>query len=239
MVQWNPNEKKDTMPKREMCLVVDVETCGGFSSPLVYDIGLAVVERTTGRIVDSWSLIVKEVFYGKSSQMSSAYYAEKIPTYHRDIADGVHYVAGLWQIWRLIRNLQDKYGIRKVYAYNAKFDRDALDNTFRNLTNGGRHFFPRNMEWCCIWHMACQTILSQKKYRKFAQANGLVSDAGNLRTSAEAAYAYITNTPGYEEPHTGLADVEIETAILHKVLRQKKAAKENITHDPWRIPQTV
>jgi hypothetical protein len=228
------------MPKREICLVVDVETAGGFDSPLVYDVGLAVVERTTGRIVDSWSLIVKDVFCDMPDKMVSAYYAAKIPEYRAGIALGEFRVVTMWQVWRLIRNITAKYNIRRAYAYNAKFDRGALDNTFQIVTEGrGRHFFPREIEWCCIWHMACQTILSSKAYIWFAVENGMVSDFGNIRTSAECAYAYIIGQPDYQEPHMGLEDVRIETEILHHVLRQKKSVNEGIAYNPWRIPQTA
>jgi hypothetical protein len=233
----NPKERA-IMPKREFCLVVDVETAGGFESPLVYDVGLAVVERATGRIVDSWSLILADVFYKMPEKMATAYYAAKVPEYRAGIATGEFRVATIWQVWRLIRNLQKKYNIRRAYAYNAKFDKNALDNTFRTITDG-KFFFPRDIEWCCIWHMACQTILSSKAYIWFAVENGFVSEAGNIRTSAECAYAYIIGQPDYQEPHTGLEDVIIETDILHRVLRQKKSVDESIAHNPWQLPQTA
>jgi hypothetical protein len=133
-----------------------------------------------------------------------------------------------------------RYNIKRAYAYNAKFDSNALDSTLRSVWGfTGVRFLPRGVKWCCIWHLACASILSQKRYRKFAEANGLVSDYGNLFTTAEAAYAYMTNTPDYAEPHTGLADVEIETEILAYCLRQKKRVQEEIVHNPWRIPQRV
>ena len=223
-----------------MALVVDVETAGGFSSPLVYDLGLAVVERLSGRIVESHSLIIREVFFDRKDEMCSAYYANKVPAYFDGIKRGEHRVVRFWTAWRIVRDLMAKYGITRVYAYNCKFDRDALNNTAKIITSGKMHnFFPKGSQFCDIWHMACQTVLSQKAYRKFAIANGFVSDAGNIRTSAECAYAYMVNDANFEESHTGLADVEIEIAILHRVLRQKKRTSEAIVHNPWQIPQRV
>jgi len=228
------------MNKRETVLVVDVETCGGFDSPKVYDLGFAVVVRSTGRIIESHSLVISDVFYGMAREMENAYYADKLPMYHAGIKDGSFRVVTLWEAWRLVRETVKAYGIKRIYAYNAKFDKGALNNTMKVVTGGKyNNFMPAGTRWLCIWHMACQTILSQKGYRKFAEANGMVSPAGNLRTSAEAAYAYITRTPGYVEPHTGLADVEIETAILHKIVRQHKRMNERPAFNCWTIPQRV
>jgi hypothetical protein len=228
------------MSKRELCLVVDVETAGGFAKPLVYDLGFAVVERSTGRIVEAHSLVVRDVFFDMPEQMATAYYAEKLPEYYKGIRSGAFRVVRFWTAWKMVREIIAKYNIRRVYAYNAKFDKGALNTTARVVTAGKVcNFFPRGVKFCDIWHMACQTVLSQKRYRKFAEANGLVSEAGNLRTSAEACYAYVTGQPGYAEPHTGLEDVIIEAQILHKVLRQHKRVCECLVHNPWRIPQTA
>jgi hypothetical protein len=225
---------------KELALVVDVETAGGFNNPLVYDLGLAVVVRATGEIIESRSLIVYDVFVGMKNEMQSAYYAEKIPTYDAGIKRGDHDLVRFFTAWGIVRELVAKYGISRVYAYNAGFDRGALDNTLRVVSGGRyRHFMPRSVRWCCIWHMACQTILSQKRYRRFATANNMVSAAGNIRTSAEAAYAYMTNQPHFIEAHTGLEDVKIEAAILAYVLRQKKRVSEKIARNPWRIPQSA
>ncbi|MCB7071799.1 hypothetical protein LIZ76_18065, partial [Caldibacillus sp. 210928-DFI.2.22] len=72
----------------------------------------------------------------------------------------------------------------------------------------------KNLEINCIWHMACQTIFSQKSFPKWAFENGYYSKAGNLKTNAEVAYNWMMKTTDFVEEHTGLADVYIETAIM-------------------------
>jgi hypothetical protein len=228
------------MSKREKVLVVDVETCGSFASPRVYDLGYAVVERTTGKILESASLVIEDVFYGMPEKMDTAYYADKLPGYHAGIAAGAWRVVSAWAAWRMVKATMVKHGITKVYAYNAAFDKGALNNTMKVVTGGTcRNFFPKGTQFCCIWHMACQTVMCQKNFRKFCVANGFVSEAGNLRTSAEVCYGYITKSPDFTEAHTGLDDVIIETEILHRVIRQHKRVNEKIAHNPWRIPQGV
>jgi hypothetical protein len=226
------------MPKRENILVLDVETAGGFRSPVVYDLGFTVVERRSGRIIERHSLVIADVFYGMKEDMRSAYYADKLPEYHNGIRESRFEVVSLWAAWRRVRTIIAAYGIKRVYAYNANFDKNALNNTMRVVTAGKYHnFMPRGIRWCCIWHMACQTILSQPSYRRFAEANGLVSEHGNLRTSAEAAYAYIIGEAGYSEPHIGIEDAIIETEILHKVIRQHRKVDERPKWNAWTIPQ--
>lgn len=226
------------MGKREISMVVDVETAGGFGCPLVYDLGITIIERATGRIIKKHSLIIEEVFFGMPEKMRTAYYAVKVPTYKSGIKKGEHRVVSWWEAWRIVKNAVAYYGIKRVYAYNAGFDQGALNSTMRTLTHG-KTFLPKTVKVCCIWHMACQTILRQARFRKFATAHGLVSEAGNFRTSAEAAHAYLTNNPTFEESHTGLDDAIIESGILAAILRQKKRVDESIAHMPWKLAQVA
>lgn len=225
------------MSRKEIVLVIDVETAGGFARPLVYDIGVAAMVRATGEIIERHSLVISDVFFGMPEKMATAYYAEKVPAYNEGIHNGAFRVVKFWTARRIIHGMLERYNVRRVYAYNAAFDVNALNSTFRALSERGRFFLPRSVQVCCIWHMACQTLLQQKRFRKFATLAGLISDAGNFRTSAEAAYAYMIGEPTFEEQHTGLADVEIECAILHRIIRQKRRVDESITHNPWRLAQ--
>lgn len=227
------------MSKREKILIVDVETAGGFARPLVYDLGIAVAERRSGRIIEKKSLVIEDVFYGMPQKMETAYYAAKVPAYHEGIAAGAFRVVSFWDAWRIVRGMMKRYGITKVYAYNCAFDKGALDSTYRTVGKCRGSFFPRGTEFCDIWHMACQTILRQPTFRKFATVHGMVSDAGNFRTSAEVAYAYIIKEPTFEECHTGLEDVVIEAAIYAKIMRQKKRVNHAIVHNPWKIAQVA
>lgn len=227
------------MSKRELVLVVDVETCGN-KVKKVYDLGYAVVERTTGIIVESDSLVIGEVFYGMAREMRSAYYAEKLPQYRAGIKVGKWNVVSIFAAQAYMREVCERYNIRKVYAYNCAFDRDALNSTMRVLTDSDTAiFFPRRVIFCDIWHMACQVIMTQVGYREFANTHGWITEVGNLRTSAEACYAFISGTPNFEEEHTGLADVMIEIEIMVTAIKKKKRMSEEIWRACWKIPQRI
>lgn len=227
--------------KQNLVLVVDVETCGGFGDLHVYDIGFAVVEPKSGEIIEAHSVVVAEVFYGMAKEMKTCYYAEKLPLYYAGIEAGTWDVLPFWTMWNLVRNTMQKHGITKVYAYNCGFDKKALNNTIKSMThNKWSHFFPKGTVFCDIWHMACQTIMSQRNFVKFCNRHGHVSDAGNIRTSAEVCYAYMTKNPHFVESHTGLEDVIIEAQILSKVLRIRRGkVDESCKAMPWQIPQVV
>ncbi len=223
---------------KEMMLVVDVETLGSVDEPLVYDLGLAVVVRATGEVVESHSLLMYETFCGMPEAMASAYYAEKVPAYRRGIRAGKHRIVKFWTARRMVRDLIAKYSIRRVYAYNMAFDRNALNRTTRELSNGSiRWFFPFGVEYCCIWHMACRSILRSRNYHNFCKKHGYVSKFGNYSTTAETAYAYLSGVPHFEESHTGLEDVEIETAIFSAILKRKKRLYEKVWRGCWRAAQ--
>ena len=68
-------------------LQLDTETANSFSdetgkldlsNSLVYDIGWQVVDKK-GRVYESASFVVRDIFFGEKQMMKSAYYAKKIP----------------------------------------------------------------------------------------------------------------------------------------------------------------
>jgi hypothetical protein len=114
----------------------------------------------------------------------------------------------------------------------------GLNRTQRYVTKSKyRYLIPYGLPVQCIWHMACQTICSQKKYYDFCIKNGFISKAGNISTSAETVYRFLTNNPTFTEEHKGIDDVLIETAIFAECIKKKKKMNRNINRACWRIAQ--
>ena len=63
------------------------------------------------------------------------------------------------------------------------------------------------------------------------------SEAGNIQTSAENCYKFLTNSIDFVESHTGLEDVEIEVAIMAECYKKHKKMSKKINPACWRIPQ--
>ena len=223
--------------KKEMYLVIDTETCNTVEQPLPYDIGYAICDRM-GNIEIERSFVVAETFLDMKDTMKSAYFAEKIPQYWEDIKNGTREIKSIYKIRKQVAEDMKTYGVKKVGAYNMGFDKRALNNVMRYTTKSFcRWFFPFGTEFFCIWSMACQTLLNTTTYIKFAEKNGLVSDANNILTSAESCYKFITDSIDFSESHTGLEDVKIEIEIMAKCYRTHKKLNSEINTHCWREPQ--
>ena len=227
------------MANKHYYVTLDTETCGSLSSPLVYDIGYTIHDRY-GNIYEKRSYVVREIFYGEREKMKSAYYADKLPTYKEGIKQGKWNIASFWSIRRELFSLMKEYKIKAVVAYNAGFDTRALNNTLNYLTKfkeKEQTFFNKETTIWCSWGMACQTLLKQKNYFKNAVKYNWVSDAGNVKTSAETSFRYINKEIDFEEEHTALSDAIIETAIFASCIRTHKKMDRKILTMPWKIPQ--
>lgn len=223
--------------RKSYFMVLDIETANSTEQGLAYDIGFAVADRK-GKIYEKRSLMIAEMFYGENDLMQSAYYAKKLPKYWEQLLNGEREMVSILTAKRIIAKTMEEYDIEDVYAYNAYFDTSNLNWTIRYLTKSKyRWFFPYGTKYHCIWHMACQTILTQKSFLRFAIENELMSASGNISTSAETAYKYISKNADFEEAHTGLEDVEIETKILVKCYAQHKKMDTKINRRCWTIPQ--
>ena len=226
------------MRKAEKIMVLDVETCNTLEQPLPYDIGYVITDRK-GNIYKKESFVVAEIFCDMSDVMQSAYYKEKIPNYWEDIKNGDRKLRTMWTIYKVMKNDIKEYKIKTVGAYNAYFDKTAMNNLIRFVTKSKfRWWFPYKTDFICIWHMACQTILNTKSYIKFAERNNLMTESQkNLSTSAESTYKFLTQNLDFEESHTGLEDVEIEVQIMKKCFETHKKMDKAINRMCWRLPQ--
>ena len=204
---------------KKFVMVIDTETANSVEQPMPYDFGWAIVDTETGEIVEKFSYVCAEIFLDREL-MEQAYFAEKIPMYWDDIQSGKRQLKRLLNIRKILWNCLKKYDITEIGAYNMGFDKRASNNDARYITGSFiKWFFPYNIRFFCIWHMACTSFLNTCDYVNFAKTHGFVSEAGNIQTSAEVAYRFLTNNPDFVESHTGLEDVEIEVAILLNCLK--------------------
>lgn len=211
-------------------MVIDTETANSVEQPMPYDFGWAIVNTETGEIVEKFSYVCAEIFLDREL-MEQAYFAEKIPMYWDDIQTGKRQLKKLLNIRKEILNCLKTYNIKQVCAYNMGFDKRASHNDIRYITSSKlRWFFPYGIEFVCIWHMACTSFLNTSDYVNYATIHGFVSEAGNIQTSAECAYRFLTDDADFAESHTGLEDVLIEVAILLNCL---KVGDENMKCQPY------
>lgn len=218
-------------------LAIDTETTGTIGKPLVYDVGFGICDLE-GNFYEKRSYVNYDIYCKERELMKSAYYADKLPQYEADLANGSRKFSNTYNIRKEILFLMEKYHVEGVLAYNTSFDRRALNNTLAHVTEGKyRYFFPRNTKFFDAWTMACSSIFSNRLYRAVAYENGWYSEKGNVRTNAEVAFAYISKDYNFTECHTALEDVEIEVMIMAYCWRKTKPEQREIIGCPWRIPQ--
>ena len=225
------------MRKNEWFVVIDTETANSVEFPLPYDIGYKIMNRK-GEVAVERSLCVYEIYVAQKEMMETAYYAEKLPQYEVELKRGERKLVRLYTARKTILSDMEEYKTTLVYAYNMNFDKRALNNDQRFVTNNRyRFFFPKETEYRCIWHMACQVLLARPSYIKFALENGYVSEKGNILTNAECCYRYVTKNVAFVEEHKGIDDVHIEAEILLACYAQHKKMDTKPYQACWRLVQ--
>jgi len=201
-------------------IVLDTETTNSLDDPFCYDIGWAVVDTETSEIIKSESYAVAEVFLDKEL-MESAYFVEKVPSYWEEIKLGDRKLARLYTIKKSLRADCKAYGVKEIYAHNARFDYLSCNSTQRYLTSSKyRYFFPFGITICDTLKMAKQAFKDDEAYNEFCATNNYKTKNGQNRFTAEILYRFMTNNIEFEEVHKGLDDVKIEKDILCECLRR-------------------
>lgn len=194
----------------------------------VYDCGFAIIDKK-GNIYESYSFVVKEIFFGEKDLMKSSYYAEKLPQYYDDIRNGKRVVKSLYEIRQIIKDCMERYNTNIVIAHNARFDDGVLLNTQRWLTKSKyRYFFPYGTEIWDTLKMARDVLSKMPTYKRFCQENNFLTARGQVRYTAEVIFRYISKNIDFIESHTGLEDVDIERQIFAYLVRQHKPMRKKL-----------
>ena len=216
--------------QKKIILVLDTECCDLAGN--VYDVGYTIADRK-GTILTRKNWLVEEVFTDPDKMMG-AFYAKKLFSHYAPMLDAGTIGLAPWS--KIVSEMQidvDAFGVNVLAAYNLGFDRRVMRQT--NERFGLGPILPA-MDMLDIWQFACETKLSQARYKEIARELGWVSAAGNIRTGAEYAYRFCSGDFGFIEDHTALSDAIIETKILADCYACKKSVPYGIVNaQPWRI----
>ena len=195
---------------------------------LPYDFGFAVID-SHGRVYEKFSFVNSDIYIYEKDLMRSAYYANKLPQYEKDIAEGRRIMANTYNIRRIILEKIKEYNCKYVCAHNTRFDLNACNNIQRWTTKSKyRYFFPYDIEFWDTLKMARDVLGNRPTYRKFCEENGYLTKQNQCRYTAEVIYQYIMQDTDFSESHTGLEDVEIEVQILAYLVSRKKAMRKKL-----------
>ena len=221
-------------PRKNKILVLDTE-CVGLANKSVYDIGYTITDKK-GNICQERTFIVEEV-YTDPDAMLQAYFSDRVFTYYPYHLNITNMLLPWDDIVEILRDDIRTNNVTTVSAYNLGFDMQAIKHTQNMLCDVSIPVLPHKPDnLLCLWEFACRVLLSRPTFKSLAHEHGWISKAGNIRTTAEHAYRYITGNYSFDESHTALEDAQIETEILAKCFAQKRKVPYNIINrQPWRI----
>ena len=200
-------------------IVLDTETTNSIEDPIAYDIGFAVIDEN-GKVYAKFSFVVAEVFLDKEL-MASAYFADKIPQYWKDIEDGERELRKLNTIRQTLNRVCEEFEVEAIIAHNARFDYRSTAITQRYLTSSKyRYFLPYGVELWDSLKMAREVFKNDEEYAEFCYKNDYLTSRGVRRYTAEILYRFIINDNNFIESHTGLEDVMIEKEIFVECMRR-------------------
>ena len=204
----------------EKIIVIDTETANTIDDPFCYDVGFAVIDRT-GKVYETHSYVIADIFLDEKEMMKEAYFADKIPQYWEDIKNGKRQLRRFQTVKRIFRDVCDQYNIKIVAAHNARFDYRSTNVTQRFLTSSKyRYFFPYGVEIWDTLKMAKEIFGKDERYNAFCKENKYLTKKGQNRYTAEILYRYLTRNNNFVESHTGLEDVMIEKEIFVECIKR-------------------
>jgi hypothetical protein len=199
----------------EKILIIDTETTNSLDDALVYDCGFIVADYN-GTIYSKHSFVNADVFCDKEL-MASAYFAEKIPIYWKEIKNGSRTLTSFRNIMWTLRHIMKENNITKVYAYNCRFDYCSLATTQRYITSSKyRYFFPYGTEFHDILALSRNVLKKDKTYREFCKSNGYLTQNNANRYTTEIVARYFFDNEFVEE-HTALSIAKLNTKFCLSV----------------------
>lgn len=222
------------MARKNVYMVFDTETTT--HEHIAYDFGFVIADKH-GRIKEYYQAVVEEVITSPEAMRGAFYHRKVFEKYIPMLSNGETSV----QTWRtIVERMQQTMADHKVNviaSYNLAFDARVM-RTMQSAFSDGASLLNPEIKTLCLWNLACMTKLNSNKFRNTAEAFGWKSEKGNYQTSAEVAYRYLANDPGFIEEHTALSDAIVETKILAECLKAKKAIPYDVPNgQPWRIVQ--
>lgn len=220
------------MSTKKYYMVLDTETVSTARIP--FDIAYTIIDRK-GNVVEKKRFLVADLFntpMGQHLLVHDDFSKNKISRYLSMINNGVS-PTYFSTIREEIRSTVKRYNCI-VCAYNAQFDYECLTNFAQSL--GFKNFFKSSTIIWDLWNVAVSLLVNSRNYVKFCLENGFYNEKGNLKTSAEVVYRYITKNTDFVEKHTALEDTEIEAEILATCLKRHQKLNTDFMGQVFRHP---
>lgn len=199
----------------ENLIVVDIE------GKIPYNIGYVIGNRK-GEIFKQRSVILPQNLY----QNITLHNKEKNNTTIQFLLNDFksHELLTLEEFQNNFKADIEKFNIKKFFAYNVSFDKNAL-NKIIDLSHFNLKYYDINSG---ILFAKLLTI----QYIEYCKENNYITENGNIKTTAEIVYRYLTKE-NYQQKHTGIDDALMEFEMLKIIFKTHKKIEWN--RKSWRL----
>ena len=212
--------------KEKHYIVLDTETIN-VNNCLCYNLGYKILNDKGEAVVDR-DFVIEQVWHNREL-FKSAYYADKRPIYVSAMRGKKAQLKKWGQAMRVLSKDIKDYNVQAIWAFNCNFDMKVIDYNcehFGTINPTDNIPFLDIRAWACkvILHdndnpmQYCEYELFCDNHRAVKSKNGepkFYTASGNLSTTAESFYCFLTDNSEFDEAHTALKDCLIEAAILN------------------------
>ena len=236
-------------------VVLDTEYLVTDNGWMVYDIGLVVMDTSTGEIIKSMGFLIDDTLreYREMFKLDSYLKGnEKIPCYYKqntefylDNMDSRYNRVPFQTAMTCIEAILIQYKIKAPYAFCGAVDIKALNNTGSKFNVD----VPLNIEILSVtpkrtkvWiekrydvfdlYPACKEVLSATAaYKQWCFDYRYLTEKNNPSCTAESVFSWITKNPTHKEMHNGLQDAIEEATITMWVLNNGYKLEKRVSTD--------
>lgn len=216
-------------------VIIDVETVDVFApqwnmdnyTRSIFNVGITAITRTSRETVTSIQVGIEKV-WSIPRQYIRDYYRKNFTTADFDKFYNTFKEFAVW-FNNHLDILSKEYKIQ-LWSYNAMFDSGAF---FENAQREGGTLHKVCNDWKCIMMLTTHYLATPTTSIQFANwtvemayknfyANGVnkekllefITPVGNIRTTAQHVYRFISQNIDFVEMHKGLEDTQCERDIL-------------------------
>lgn len=236
-------------------VILDTEYIITDSGWMVYDIGLVVMDTSTGEIIKSAGFLIddtlreyREIFkldtYLNGTVKIPCYY-KRNTSFYLDNMDSRYNRVSFQTAMAYMEAILTQYKVKIPCAFCGMADIKALNDT----GNKFKVNVPLNIEILSVtpkrtkvWiekrydvfdlHPICKEILlTTAAYRQWCFDYGYLTENDNPSCTAESVFSWITKNPTHKEMHNGLQDAIEEATITMWVLNNGYKLEKRVSTD--------
>lgn len=250
-----PMPREDGDNENNYAVILDTEFITMDNTWIVYDIGVVVIDTTTGEIIKSKGFLIddtlreyQEVFklenYLQGNEKIPCNYKKNISFYLNNMDlryNRVSFQAAMTYIQAILT----QYKIKAPYAFCGTADIKALNDTgnkfkvdvplnieILNVTLKRKKVWIKKRYDVFDLHQICKKVLlTNTAYKQWCLDYRYLTKNNKPSCTAESVYSWITKNPTHKEMHNGLQDAIEEAAITMWVLNNGYKLEKRISID--------